>query len=58
MSEWEKGRWFNVVDSDGNLWCGTSDEEEARNSMRPGDTLYQQWRKTEFEWREVNIQTD
>lgn len=49
--EWEPGRWWNVVGPDGKLWCGTSDEDEARSHMRPGDELHRQWVRHETEWR-------
>ena len=50
LREWEPGRWWRVEGPDRELWCETSDEEEARESMRPGDTLYRlfEWRNKEF----------
>lgn len=51
MAEWEPGRWWRVIAPDGSLWCETSDEDEARGHMRPGDTLFRQWQRPEYEWR-------
>lgn len=52
MSEWTPGRWWRVVSADGSLWCETSDEDEARESMRPGDTLCRLWERHDSEWRD------
>jgi hypothetical protein len=52
MGEWQRGRWWKVLAPDGSLWCGTSDEDEARDSMRPGDRLFKLWYREESEWRE------
>ena len=49
--EWEPWRWWRVTAPDGTLWCETSDEQEARSSVRPGDTLERLWRRVEEEWR-------
>lgn len=49
----EPGRWWRVLTPTGALWCETSDEREARDSMRPGDTLQRQFVRTEKEWRNV-----
>jgi len=51
MTDWEPGRWWRVVAPDGSLWCETSDEDEARAAVRPGDELQRQWRRLEQEWR-------
>ena len=48
---WERGRWWMVTDADGKLWCHTSVEGEAREMMRPGDVLWKEWVRTEYEWR-------
>ena len=37
------GRWWRVIEPDGSLWCETSSEKEARDSMRPGDRLERWW---------------
>lgn len=44
-------QWWRVRGPDGKIWCETSDEEEARESMRPGDTLVRQWVQKRSEWR-------
>jgi hypothetical protein len=51
MSEWEPGRWWRVVAPDGSVWAETSDEQEAQEALRPGDTLFRLWRRSEQEWR-------
>lgn len=56
-SEWEPSRWRRVVAPDGSLWCETSDEDEARRAMRPGDTLQRLWVKNHSEWRAVDEET-
>ena len=52
---WRPGRWWRVNGPDGELWCETSDEQGARDAMRPGDTLLRLWYRLvdEDEWREV-----
>lgn len=35
----EPGRWWRVLGPEGELWCETSDEAEARGNVRPGDRL-------------------
>jgi hypothetical protein len=55
MSEWKPGRWWRVIGPDGEWWCETSDETEARAAVRPGDTLFHQYVRTEAEWREVAL---
>lgn len=47
------GRWWQVIDPEGRLWCETSREDEARAFMRQGDTLYRLWHETVEEWRYV-----
>jgi hypothetical protein len=51
---WEPTRWYQVTAPDGSVWAETSDEADARRRMRPGDTLWRQWRWVEVEWREVD----
>jgi hypothetical protein len=57
MLEHEFGptRWWRVVAEDGSLWCETSDEEEARAAMRPGDKLERLWTATINEWRDPDV---
>jgi hypothetical protein len=51
--ELHPGRWWRVLGMDGDLWCETSDEDEARECMRPGDTLHRLFVELIEEWREV-----
>lgn len=51
--KFEPGRWWQVLDSEGKLWCETSDEAEARENVRPGDTLHRLYEKDEAEWRKI-----
>lgn len=50
--EWKRGRWWRVVGPDDSIWAETSNEQEARGLMRPGDRLYKEWVRTEYEWRQ------
>ena len=51
---WQPSRWWRVLDqSPEGIWCETSDEDEARAKMRPGDVLQRLFRKEETEWRDV-----
>ena len=50
---WRPGRWWRVIGNDGELWCETSVEREARDSMRPGDTLQRLFEATAEEWRDI-----
>jgi hypothetical protein len=50
---WQEGRWWRVIDPDGELWCETSREPEARAAVRPGDRLQRRWVATLEEWRDV-----
>ena len=52
---WEPGRWWRVTAPDGSLWCETSNEREARDSVRPGDTLSRQFVYQDSEWREIQL---
>lgn len=47
---WEPGRWWRVLAADGSLWCETSAEDEARDSMRPGDRLQRQYVTSASKW--------
>lgn len=42
-AEWEPGRWWVVQAPDGSTWAETSVEREARDAVRPGDTLLRQF---------------
>lgn len=48
------GRWWQVIAPDGSLWCETSVEAEARDRIRPGDTLLRLYERTEKLWRIVD----
>ena len=51
----EPGRWWRVLAADGSLWCETSEEYEARESLRPGDLLQRQYiyiYPARSEWRD------
>lgn len=50
---WGPGRWWQVLAPDGSLWCGTSDEQEARAAMRPGDRLQRLMQRVEQRWIDV-----
>jgi hypothetical protein len=52
---WEKGRWWRVVDPEGRLWCETSNEQEARRAVRPGDSLQHLWVLKRLVWRTVDV---
>lgn len=49
--EFEPTGWWKVLGSNGDCWCETSSESEARDAMREGDTLHRLYKKTEYEWR-------
>lgn len=42
--------WWRVISPDGSLWCETSDEHEARDSMQPDDILQRLWVSEEEAW--------
>ena len=51
---WTPGRWVQVTSADGSLWCETSDEEEAREMVRPGDSIKRQFLSPQYsEWRDI-----
>jgi hypothetical protein len=45
-------RWWRVVAPDGSVWAETSDEQEARAAVRPGDQLMRLWSVTHSKWVE------
>jgi hypothetical protein len=51
--EYIPGRWWKVTGPDGRLWCETSNEQEARDSMREGDKLERLFVLHKDEYREV-----
>lgn len=52
LREWKPGRWWRVLHK-GELWMETSDEEEARRAMRPGDTLQRLWFYEDERWEDA-----
>jgi hypothetical protein len=52
--EWQPGRWWRVVHGDGQVWCETSSEKEARDALArcpaPG-TLQRLFERHESQWR-------
>lgn len=51
--EYRLTRWWRVLTPEGTLWCETSDEAEARASMRPGDRLQRWYEAYLAEWRDT-----
>jgi hypothetical protein len=47
---WYPTRWWRAVAPDGSVWCESSNEQEVRERMRPGDTLLQLEERTEQRW--------
>jgi transposase-like protein len=52
---WEPTKWWRVLTPTGHLWCETSDEDEAIESMRPGDQLQNLWTRNLQEWRPMTV---
>lgn len=50
-SVWKPTRWWRVNGPDGEVWCETSVEKEARGSMRKGDVLLRLYEKREQRWQ-------
>lgn len=48
----EPSKWWRVLGPDGNVWCETSSQKEAVDSMRPGDKLFRLHTRTEEKWVE------
>lgn len=51
-SGWRPTRWWRVIAPDGSVWAETSDEDEARSRVRPGDRLERLFERRETEWRQ------
>jgi hypothetical protein len=51
--EWEPTGWWRAVAPDGSLWAESSNEDEVRERLRPGDTLQRHYVVTDTEWRTV-----
>lgn len=70
MSDWEPGRWWQVIYADGRVfpeghswagspqvWCESSDEQEVRASLETcpgGGVLRRLYERRERKWREVD----
>ncbi|AMS03637.1 hypothetical protein SEA_BETTERKATZ_2 [Gordonia phage BetterKatz] len=39
-----------MIAPDGSVWCETSDEEEARDLVRPGDRLRRLYERVDRRW--------
>lgn len=52
---WEPDGWWRVTASDGSIWAESSDEQECRGLVRPGDKLWSHERRIEERWIEVTI---
>jgi hypothetical protein len=48
---WQPTRWWRALGADGELWCESSDEQEVREAVRPGDRVEHLWSRTEYDWR-------
>ena len=53
--EFEPGRWWRVRNPEGEIWCETSSECEAREAIGPGDTLHRLYKAEKAEWREEKM---
>ena len=49
--EWSPGRWWRVLGPQGEIWCETSSESEARAAVRPGARLERLYEMRREEWR-------
>ena len=49
--QWKPTRWWRVLGPDDSIWCETSSEQEARDSLKPGYALQQLYEKVERRWR-------
>ncbi len=56
LGEWTATGWWRVIAPDGSLWCETSNEQEARASMRPGDALEQNEEIRFSRWQQRYVQ--
>lgn len=50
--EWTPTNWWRVTAPDGSIWCETSVESEAREAMRPEDSLSRLFELTKTRWIE------
>lgn len=56
MDDYTPTSWWKVITPTGELWCETSSEQEARDSMRDGDKLYHLFERIESVWRPVAVE--
>lgn len=57
--KWIPGRWYRVLDEHGNLWCETSDPNEALAAAKQkGTSIKRLWRYSKDEWRDYEADTD
>lgn len=57
LGEWKTDGWWRVLGPDGALWCETSVESEARDSMRSGDSLEQRETITFARWQQRYVKS-
>lgn len=50
LDGFEATRWWRVIAPDGSLWCESSDEDENRACMRPGDRLERMYDRHQYRW--------
>jgi hypothetical protein len=58
MSDWQPDGWWRVIDANGKLWSESSNEQENRERMRPGDTLQRHECYTQQRWVTIPTTTD
>jgi hypothetical protein len=56
---WMRGRWWRVLDDNGNLWMETSNPREVIECMEefPTYTLLKWWWREQGEWRPEQLAT-
>lgn len=57
LAEWKPSRIWTVLDHTGEIWCQTSDEQEAREAWETcpgGGKLYREYRRQESKIVEVD----
>ena len=50
MTGWNQTRWIQVIEPDGSIHHETSDEEDALEVARPGDTIKRLYSRSEYRW--------
>lgn len=56
MSDYQPTPWVRLTNADGKIKAETSDDEEIRPFIGPGDTVHRLYVKQETEWREEFIE--